>query len=117
MKFYRTMKAARGALALDCGFDPFTSGGWGRCTNAKLAEHGYVVNPAQCVELERGHHCKTCQQPIKQEWTGFSYEYPNHCPQHRKWSYRCDNGHQWTATDAEDKAADHHCPTCGNSWQ
>jgi hypothetical protein len=54
MRYYPTIKAARGALALDTGFDPFISGGWGRCTKAALADAGYPVDPAraqsQCEE-------------------------------------------------------------------
>lgn len=42
---YRTIKAAREALALDVGFDPFVAGHiQGRCTKAALAELGYIVD-------------------------------------------------------------------------
>ena len=44
-KYFETVKDARGALGLDTGFDPFLSGGLGRCTKEKLAEAGYVVDP------------------------------------------------------------------------
>ena len=116
MKAYRTMKAARSALALDTGFDPFLCGG-GRCTKAKLAELGYTVDAAKAAELERTPHCGTCQDPVEAQWTGLGYEYPSHCREHHKWGYGCDNGHRWTATDAEDGAADHKCPICGEYWQ
>ena len=47
MRYFSTMARARGALALDTGFDPFLSGGWGRCTKAKLADAGYAVDAAE----------------------------------------------------------------------
>lgn len=50
MRYFSTMKAARGALALDTGFDPFISGGWGRCTLAKLADAGYAVDEERVEE-------------------------------------------------------------------
>jgi hypothetical protein len=28
-----------------------------------------------------------------------------------------DNGHRWEATEEEDNAAGHKCPTCGDYWQ
>lgn len=31
--------------------------------------------------------------------------------------YECDNGHVWHATEEEDAAAGHRCPTCGDYWQ
>lgn len=49
-KYYRSMQDARGALALDTGFDPFLCGGWGRCTKAKLAEAGYVVDAIRAAQ-------------------------------------------------------------------
>lgn len=33
-----------------------------------------------------------------------------------RFSFECDNGHRWQATEAEDKAADHRCPVCGEDW-
>jgi|GEM_PF-4909593 len=33
------------------------------------------------------------------------------------WTFSCDNGHQWKATDEEDEAAGHRCPICGDYWQ
>ena len=116
MQTYRTMKAARSALALDTGYDPFLCGG-GRCTKAMLGELGYVVDAAEVDRLERGHHCETCQEPVEAQWTGLNYEYPSQCREHHKYSYACDNGHRWTVTDAEDEAANHQCPTCGDYWQ
>jgi hypothetical protein len=116
-RYYRTVREARGALSLDVGFDPFTSGGWGRCTKAKLAEQGYVVDPYNVAEIERGHRCKTCQAEItKREYDGMQYYWPEYCPEHKKWNFQCDKGHRWQATDAEDKANDNKCPKCGGYW-
>lgn len=47
VRYYATVAEARNAASLDAGFDPFVSGGWGRCTKATLADHGYVVDPAE----------------------------------------------------------------------
>lgn len=33
-----------------------------------------------------------------------------------RYSFECDNGHRWEATEAEDAAADHRCPVCGEGW-
>ena len=115
-RYYRTMRAARVALALDTGFDPFLSGGWGRCTKAKLADSGYVVDPRKAAELERGHHCSVCQTELTEEENGTARVWPTECPEHRKYSYECDRGHRWRATDAEDLAAGHKCPRCGGYW-
>lgn len=86
-KYYSTMSAARGALALDTGFDPFVSGGWGRCTKAKLAEQGYVVDPRRAAEIQRGHYCSVCQKPVRQKWDGREYYWPDRCYAHlRPWA-------------------------------
>jgi hypothetical protein len=34
-----------------------------------------------------------------------------------RYTFGCDSGHRWEATEAEDIAADHRCPTCGEYWQ
>ena len=49
---YRTLATARQAASLDCGFDPFRVGGWGRCTRATLATHGYLVDPRAYARRE-----------------------------------------------------------------
>ncbi len=95
--YYRTMKQARGALALDTGFDPFLTGGWGRCTKAKLAEHGYIVDPQAFAAIDLRE--QATDQPKETLW------------------FECDAGHRWQATDEQDRAAGHKCPTCGDYWQ
>ena len=112
-KFYRTVRAARSALALDTGFDPFISGGWGRCTKAKLANAGYVVDPKKVDELEKKHICERCQIEVEKEWDGMKYYYPTCCPAHRKWTFQCDNNHRWSMTEEEAKSSGHKCPKCG----
>lgn len=37
-------------------------------------------------------------------------------PEVERFSFECDNGHRWDATEAEDHAAEHKCPTCGDYW-
>ena len=116
-KIYRTMKSARGALALDTGYDPFRVHHI-RCTKATLAEYGYSVDPAEVArrEREQDHRCATCQEPIeRQEYDGLKYYWPTHCPEHTIYGYECDYGHRWRATDAQDHAADHRGP-CGHYW-
>lgn len=121
-RYYRTVAQARGALALDVGFDPFVSGGWGRCTKKKLAEHGYLVDPTRFVTSGGGDHlCLVCQRPVRRRWTVEEGpgDWPTHCPEHTRTTraFRCDAGHHWTSTEAEDRARDHRCPTCGDYWQ
>jgi hypothetical protein len=117
-KVYRTVQEARNALALDTGFDPFRTGHIrGRCTKAKLSELGYVVDPKQAAERSQEHRCSVCQVTVKEEWDGLKMYYPDTCETHRKWRFACDNGHVWHATTAEDDAAEHKCPTCGEYWQ
>ena len=118
-KIYRTVRDARSALALDTGFDPFATGHVkGRCTKAKLLELGYRVDAALAAERAKEHRCKVCQVLVEKEHEDNMGpgEYPDTCREHRKWTFRCDNGHTWQATDAEDKANDHRCPTCGEYW-
>lgn len=127
MRVYPTVAAARNALSLDFGFDPFSCrGGQGvqdesgrihrRPTKAALAALGYVVDRREHERIHREHLCTVCQAPVAREWTGTEYEQPAECPRHRRWSFSCDNGHRWQATDAEDAAAGHKCPTCGEYW-
>lgn len=118
MKYYRTVQEARRALALDTGFDPFTTGhmGGGQPTKAKLADLGYVVDPGKVAAIERAHHCQTCQKPVEQEFDGMDFHWPTHCREHRAWEFKCDNGHRWKATTEQDKANDHKCSVCGEYW-
>lgn len=37
-------------------------------------------------------------------------------PEDEVYDFFCDNGHKWQATKAEDEAADHRCPVCGEYW-
>lgn len=64
-KYFATVKDARGALSLDTGFDPFLSGGWGRCTKEKLAEAGYVVDPVRYARQQ--HAIKDAEQQRERE--------------------------------------------------
>lgn len=132
-KVYRTIRDARNALALDAGFDPFVSGGWGRCTKARLAAAGYVVDPAEWrrqrderkQRIQAG-MCRECGAPSERQMVCDEHSIGNcglcqpkhtgYCHEHTSYSYVCDNGHRWTGTDAEDAARDHRCPTCGEHW-
>lgn len=94
MKYYKTIKAARNQLALDCGYDPLPT----RATIAVLSSLGYCVDRARAEHrerLERNPKAKT--EP--------------------RFHLECDEGHKWTATEAEDFAAGHRCPVCGGYWQ
>ena len=132
-KVYRTIREARNALALDTGFDPFLSGGWGRCTKAKLAEAGYPVDPKEWKrrqqerqEWERQGKCRECGAPAETQLMCDEHGIGNcsRCPtkrtglchKHTRYSYVCDNGHRWTATVDEDAANGHKCPRCGEYW-
>lgn len=119
-RHYTTVREARGRLALDTGFDPFISGGWGRCTKAKLADAGYPVDhriaEQERREREQAGRCHECGVEVGLEWQYDRYAYPTHCAEHRRMEYACDNGHRWLATRAEDEAADHKCPICGDYW-
>jgi len=44
-------------------------------------------------------------------------EEPEPDPGPKRHAFECDNGHRWTATEAEDQAAGHRCPECGEYWQ
>jgi hypothetical protein len=130
---YRTIREARSALAINTGFDPFLSGGWGRCTKAKLADAGYVVDPRkwrrqqqQRQQREARVLCRECGQPAEREIFCAAHgigncrlcptQHTGFCREHTKNSYQCDNGHRWTATESEDSANGHHCPKCGEYW-
>lgn len=115
-KYYMTVRAARAAACLDAGFDPFRSGGWGRCTKASLAARGYIVDPARAKEMAADHRCADCQMILDRDWNGTQYVYPTHCESCRRYNYRCDNGHAWQATDDEDRQRGHRCPRCGEYW-
>lgn len=115
--FFATIREARSRLALDVGFDPFISGGWGRCTIARLAAEGYYVDRKRAEEMRRGHNCRVCQAPLKREWDGRQEYWPTECSEHRKYRFECDNGHVWYATDEEDRKNGHKCSKCGEYWQ
>jgi hypothetical protein len=116
-KIYSTVREARGALALEYGFDVFVEQKQ-RVTKAALASYGYVVDRAQVEERRRRniHVCSVCQNPVEPIWNGSGWQYLDTCPTHTKWHRVCDNGHRWSNTDADDKAADHRCPKCEEYW-
>jgi hypothetical protein len=117
-KVYASVAEARNALCLDTGFDPFLTGHVkGRCTKKALADLGYIVDAKIAAERAKEHRCAVCQVTLDLEYDGARWEYPRHCRDHRKYCYQCDNGHKWYATEAEDKAAGHRCPECGEYWQ
>jgi hypothetical protein len=129
-KVYRTMADARMALALDTGFDPFVSGGWGRCTKEKLAAAGYVVDPKEWdrrkeEEEERVSKglCVVCGE--KTEYLTFCVEHGvgncpqcgpvsvGFCPVHMPMTFECENGHRWAATQEVAQASGFRCHVCG----
>jgi hypothetical protein len=125
-KIYPTIRAARNALALDTGFDPFLSGGaWGRPTKAKLAAAGYVVDPAACKreQLERARRiaeglCEVCGRTALRRLLCGAHgvgncprcpdESTRRCAAHEVYSHQCDNGHRWSGG-----RDDFTCPKCG----
>jgi hypothetical protein len=116
-RYYSTVREAHAAACIDVGFDPFSrQGGWGRRTKQNLAAHGYVVDRAKSEAIQRRPSCAVCQAPVEREFDGLAWHAPTHCHAHRKFSYGCDRGHRWTATEAEDRAAGHRCPQCGEYW-
>jgi hypothetical protein len=123
---YPTIQAARDALSLDTGFDPFTSGGWGRPTRAKLARAGYVVDPAayravaaQLAAQLAAHRCDVCGEPALDRQTCSEHgtadcgrcspEPTGRCRLHTAWVCMCDNGHTWHRTGVDYRP----CPHCG----
>lgn len=105
--YYPTIKAARAALALEIGFDPFISGGWGRPSKAKLAAAGYPVDPKQCLGAARGLErrrraglCSVCGQKALTRLMCSAHgigncgrcepESTGRCKAHTEWSLRCD---------------------------
>lgn len=129
-RVFRTMQDARRALALDTGFDPFISGGWGRCTKQKLADAGYVVDPAEVRSRQeeadawgRAGKCRECGDNAMTETFCEAHGIGNcgrcrpkktgYCEAHTRWTHQCDNGHSWQATDAEAQASGYKCPKCG----
>lgn len=121
---YRTVKSAMNDVCLDYGFDPFVTGHVaGRPTKAKLAEMGYHVDAAEYARRQRDKdpRCTVCGRTLapheRERYTGLGKRVRiTECPDHEKWSFGCDNGHRWQATKAEDDAADHKCPVCGEYW-
>lgn len=94
---YRTIREARSQAALDAGFDRWN---YRRITTRDLQAAGYTVDPKEWrrrKRLEAAEREKLTAEP--------------------RYRFECDNGHRWTATDAEDRAADHKCPTCGEYWE
>jgi hypothetical protein len=131
-KVYRTVREARNALALDVGFDPFSIRR-GRCTKAKLAAAGYIVDKKEWErlqrkrqELERRGRCRECGAPSETQMFCDSHgihscplcpaKHTGWCRKHTRYSYVCDFGHRWMGTEDEAAAKGHKCPKCGEYW-
>ncbi len=67
------------------------------------AEAGHAPGTRECTRCKSLFQCETQTQSKHNETP-------------HKYNYCCDNGHRWEYTDAEDLAADHKCPTCGEYW-
>lgn len=129
---YRTIADAINAVCLDYGYNPFpvVAGGrtWRKASRQALAAMGYEVMTAReraAHDKEqsdvramriRDHQCVDCGCKVGLEWMYDSYKYPEKCGDCRTYSFVCDRGHRWQATNAQDEANGHKCPTCGEYW-